>query len=301
MSPRLLRLEAPSLIELRERVLAEYGPRARVVQAEKVTVGGIRGFFARHHYEATVELDEPSPPAHVLFDVPARVGLAALLDEADAEEAHFTGANEARPEPSVSTQEPNFAAIMDDLIFNTSDGQEQAGAPQAPPRPAAPTPAAPPLVRPGDLIVVAGMADDAARIAHSMSNTAVYAEVLLSGALSKETDAVCDRRTANAARAHGVQLEACVIVAYGLGSGLGISRSAITALTRIGADQLWLAVDAGRKSEDTARWVTAIAAATPVHGLAVEGTDMTASPASVNDLQIPIGWLNGLPSPTARL
>ena len=86
MEPRRFQLEGPSLDALKAQVLAEHGPRARIIAAEKVTVGGIGGFLARHHYEVTVEL----PPrgrraAPVDADLPSRAGIGALL--ARAEEA----------------------------------------------------------------------------------------------------------------------------------------------------------------------------------------------------------------------
>ena len=54
--------------ELRERVRAEHGHDARIVHAEQITVGGIRGYFAKRHVEVTVEV-----PVEVFVEVePAR-------------------------------------------------------------------------------------------------------------------------------------------------------------------------------------------------------------------------------------
>lgn len=280
-------------------MLAEHGPNARVIAAEKVTVGGIRGFFARHHYEATVEVDDDghdgrASGGHVLFDLPSRVGLAALLESADGEEAAFHAATAA---PTLSTQAPDFAALMDNLVFNTAPGPEARTK----------TPTAPPVVpalagAAGDLVVVVGMADAALAVARSMASLAGSSDVRLAGALSAPgSESVADRRTATAARAEGVRGEQCVYVAFGIVAGVGISRAAVTTLTRIDADQLWLAVDAGRKLDDTARWVTAIAAATPVHALAVSGAGATATPATVNELGVPVGWVDGAPAVSTRL
>jgi len=307
-------------------VRAEHGARARVLATERVTVGGIRGFFARQHYEATIEVDDeewtavpllppdapaapeapgPSAPgrgAHALIDLPARIGLAALLDEADgAEEAlHRTDATPAAKRAAaatpVSTQEPDFAAIMDDLTFTTAP----AG------RVPAPTPPAIPVVArgAGDLVVVAGIGEAALRVARSMADAVGVRDVVLAGTLIGGAGAgagVSDRRGALTVRAQGVQRGEAVIVAFGIAAGVGIARSAITTLTRIEADQLWLAVDAGRKPDDTARWVTAIAAAAAVHALAVENSTATATPATVNELGIPVGWVDAAPSKTPRL
>ena len=100
METRRLRLEGASLPELQDRVRAEHGASARIIAAEQVTVGGIRGFFAKRHIEVTVEVAADEPP-EVLVQVPSgrrragrarnelsiRLGIAALLDDADAAEA----------------------------------------------------------------------------------------------------------------------------------------------------------------------------------------------------------------------
>ena len=59
MAPQLFHLEGPSLEELKAKVAGLYGPRALIVSAELVTVGGIRGVLARKHYEIVVEVPEP--------------------------------------------------------------------------------------------------------------------------------------------------------------------------------------------------------------------------------------------------
>src|SRR4051812_36798009 len=140
-----LQLKGASLPELRAQVLADYGPAARIVAAEKVTVGGIRGYLARHHYEVTVEVpDQPAwnivedtameraagpgrRAAHAL-DEPRRAGIAALLAEAEALEAQLHG---RPPELNVSTSSGGFAKLMDDLTFNT--GQTPVAVPADPP------------------------------------------------------------------------------------------------------------------------------------------------------------------------
>jgi hypothetical protein len=64
-------------------------------------------------------------------------------------------------------------------------------------------------------------------------------------------------------------------------------------------DQVWLVVDAGRKPDDTALWVNTVAARIPVDAVAVEGSALTATPDTVDELNLPIGWVDGFaPSPT---
>ena len=98
MSTRLL-LDGEDLRTLMLRVRDEMGPDAKIVRAERVRTGGIAGFFAKEHYELTVEV--PEPPRRRLgrartpraVDAPRAsgtsveaVGLDALLAAADAAE-----------------------------------------------------------------------------------------------------------------------------------------------------------------------------------------------------------------------
>jgi hypothetical protein len=54
-----LQLEGNRLEDLLERVRAEYGSSARIVQADRVRRGGIAGFFARERFALTLDVDEP--------------------------------------------------------------------------------------------------------------------------------------------------------------------------------------------------------------------------------------------------
>jgi hypothetical protein len=51
-------------------------------------------------------------------------------------------------------------------------------------------------------------------------------------------------------------------------------------------------VDAGRKQEDTARWVKVLASQLNVTAVAVVGADETATPDTVRDLGLPVGWVD---------
>ena len=84
--------------ELRERVRAEHGHDARIVHAEQITVGGIRGYFAKRHVEVTVEVPvevfvevEPARRRRGRDELTTRLGIAALLDDADAAESELIG------------------------------------------------------------------------------------------------------------------------------------------------------------------------------------------------------------------
>lgn len=161
MSRERLLLEGEDLPALMARVRAEMGPGARIVKAEKVRTGGVAGFFAREHYELTVEVPDapPTPPGRPRPTTPppverAAVGLEALLAAADAAEqgpGRATAdrpptphpAAEAPPEQAVavSTSSADFAEIlrsMRDLVGDRPAADDDAA--PAPARPAAPEP-----------------------------------------------------------------------------------------------------------------------------------------------------------------
>jgi len=110
-----LLLEGGDLPALMARVREECGPEARIVRAERVRSGGVAGFFAREHYELTVEVPVSEPPA-------AR-GIDALVDAADDDELALAGAapagaapaGAAPVEPRVSTAGAAFADVLDQV------------------------------------------------------------------------------------------------------------------------------------------------------------------------------------------
>ena len=346
MEPSRFLLEGSSLEELKARILAEHGADARIVAAERVTVGGIRGFFARRHIEVTVEVPARTRrAAHSRLDVQARLGIAALLDDADAAEAGLHRAAAPVAPPRLSTATDGFATLMDALTFAT----------QEPPAPVVLTPAAPTLApftlaatsddgpkkptaparragdhvpaqqvtrrrdarlreseqaaveaavpRPlggvGDLVLVVGWQDAALRVAQELAAAHGPAEVLVAGTIGAGTPAatglevVRDRRMALQARARGVEQGHAGILAFGLGADLAMADIHAALLATLGADQVWLVVDAGRKPADTARWVAEVTRSVQVDVIAVTGYDTTASPETVDELMIPIGWVDG--------
>jgi hypothetical protein len=316
-----LRLEGATLPELQARVLAEHGAGARIVAAEQVTVGGIRGFFAKRHIEVTVEV--PPVPVQVLErgserrrrardEMTTRLGIAALLDEADAAESRLdTGpaperrtARRKAAAPDVSTDTPDFARLMDELTFATSPARRrERESDPAPAEPAAPngpvgqpddavdptdpgaasappgslpvlSPGAPAMLDgPGDLILLVGVPADVLAAAELLSAG-------VSAPLYDERDQVTDRRSALAARAGGVERGRSVLVAHSSG-----------APAAVGADQVWAVVHAGRKPADTARWVRDAGELVTIDAVAVLGWDTTATPETVLELGLPIGWL----------
>ncbi len=321
MEPRRFLLEGATLKELQERVVAEHGTNATIIAAERVTVGGIRGYFARQHFEITVEVLEPAQrkkSAHTGLDISSRLGIAALLDDADEAEAQLYPAPSA---PQLSTASDGFAQLMDELTFATGrvnvpqpePGLEREMATASRPVPAprqnpasvpklARPPVPVPLTRPGDLVLIVGLEDDPLTIARLMLRLAGAGELRISGSLLQpEVERVDDRRGAMQARAHGVEIGHSTFIACGLEPASdAVARAA--ALTAIGADQVWVVVDASRKTEDTVRWVNMVVSSVQVHAVAALGRQFTTSPATVDDLGLPVEWMDGrvAAAPTGR-
>jgi hypothetical protein len=280
VSPSRFHVEADSVDELNARILDQYGPDAAVVATTVTTTGGLQGFFATRKFHATVELaDGTAADAHS-FDLPARSGIAALLDRADDSDQV---SHEVSSEWNVSTATPGFAAILADLALNT-----------APPTPAIAPPARPsplPLRGAGDLVVFIGLGDDALAVAKTIA-AGVGASVLrIGGTIDRpEIPRIDDRRGAIAARAEGVRLGEGVVMAFGL-PRRGPTAESVADLENLHADQFWVAVDAGRKPEDTVRWVRAVANVVPLTAAMSWSPDETSTPHSVAQLGLPVGWV----------
>jgi hypothetical protein len=288
--------------EIQERVLVVHGKHAVIIAAERVTVGGIRGFFARQHYEVTVEVPAPDThrrAAHSGLDLNKRLGIAALLDDADDAEYEI-----ARTGPQLSTASDGFAALMDELTFATTRPSTLPGGdPFGPPDEGGSTMAAPqrtpvstlvvpaPLTRPGDLVLILGLAEDPLSIARLMQRLAGGGDVYAGGAVDGH-DRVEDRRSARSARARGVGTGYSAFIAFGVDPASDtVARAA--ALEAIGADQVWVVVDAGRKSEDSTRWVNMVNEAVPIDAVAAVGRHFTTSPATVESFGLPVEWMDG--------
>jgi len=305
VSPSRYHVEADSVDDLNARIKDTYGADAKVVATTVTTTGGLQGFFASRKFHATVEVADGSPNDAHVFDLPARAGIAALLDRADFADgvdaldighvdAGRPGAPAVppvaapagradRPSWAVSTSTNDFAAILSDLTLNTAT---------ATPAIRPPTPASPlPLRGAGDLVVVIGLGDDALAVAQAIADGVGASVLRISGLIDRDgIDRVDDRRGAIAARAAGVRGGRGVVVAFGLPRG-GPTSASFDELASLNADQFWVAVDAGRKTEDSARWVHAVSQVVPVVAVMSWAPDETGSPHSVSQLGLPVGWL----------
>ena len=262
--------------------------------------------------------------------------IAALLDEADAAEVSLH-----RPAAAgVSTESRDFAEVLaqlgaglrtpvepaaapagraadrpasgtatpaagDDGVPNAVSAVGAVGAPGAGDAVAAPPAAVvpAPLTGVGDLVVLVGLGEDAMDVALAMSMAAGGADVRTAGELSAYGHLHVDgRQSATAARAHAVVSERTVLVAFGLGKARN-ALARVQSVAALSADQVWVVVDAGRKHEDTARWVGVLSAQLNVAAVAVVGAAETGTPESVNGLGLPVGWIDGRrvgPDPTRQ-
>jgi hypothetical protein len=308
-----LQRSGATLDEVRDAVRTEFGAGARIVAAERVTTPGIGGLFRKAHVEATVEVSEPgeTPTARVVIaDSPVqRIGIAALLADAEEAEARIAGGD-----GTATTRADAFASVLDGFVADGITGSaprptrvlpEPDGPADVDPRlqavadtlPGGPAtvPDAAPAVR------VARPTAPAARSAVPAARSAVPAVrsadgdlVLLVGRPNdvdaaaglfavrhalRPTDAA-DRRSAILARADGVRDgHAVLAVAAWDDRATG---------DRIEADQVWVVVDVGRKPEDSAAMVSAVAARLPVAGVVAIGAGETATPESVDLLGVPV-------------
>lgn len=263
-------------------------------------------------------------PAHDLKGA----AIAALLEEADAAELSLH-----RPgNPGLSTESPDFAELLEQLgtglrgpaaapgvpgsrnrqgsgtatapaLGATTELTAGAAAPAAPaPAPAQALESVPvPLSGTGDLVVLVGLDDDALDTALAMSTAAGGADVRTAGKLSAYGHLhVEGRQGATAARAHAVMTDQTVLVAFGLGKARD-ALARLQSVAALSADQLWVVVDAGRKQEDSARWVGVLAAQLDITAVAVVGAAETATPETVNTLGLPVGWIDSGQARAARI
>ncbi len=303
MPPTRLQRSGATLESLRDAVRTEFGAGARIVAAERVTSPGFGGLFRKAHVEATVEVPEPGdqPTARVVIaDSPEqRVGIAALLADAEAAEARIAGTDGTRatradafasvldgfqadgittsaPRPTRAPSEPDVPAGVDPRLQAAVDAvtETRSGGPSR----VLDTPSPAPVDRPtapavrsadGDLVLLVGRPNDVDAAAGLFA---------VRHAL-RPTDAA-DRRAAILARADGVR-DGHAVLAVAAWDDLATSDG-------LQADQVWVVVDVGRKPEDSAAMVSAVASRLPVVGVVAIGAGETATPESADLLGLPV-------------
>ncbi len=330
MPPTRSQRNGASLEEIRAAVLLEYGPGARIVAAERVTTGGVAGLFRKAHVEATIEVPDPFDPpvARVaIADGPAtRVGIAALLADADAAEARI-----AAGDGTATTRADTFASVLDAFAADgivpprpvrRPDGAEpglQAAPAVAAGAPESAAPAAPATVGPADAPVPSvtalpapAVADDgpvdarAALLAAVAPRTAARPPVpavrsadgdlvLLVGRRA-DVDAAAAafamrhalRGTDASDRRSGILARADA-VRDGVALLAGAAWTDTATVTGLAPDQVWVVLDVGRKHEDSVAVLQAVVeAGAPVVGVVAIGADETSTPGTVHLLGVPV-------------
>jgi len=318
----------PTLEAVRAAVRAEFGPGARIVSAERVTTPGIGGLFKRAHVEAVVEVPDPGTPVTArvaIADTPVtRVGIAALLAEADETEARI-----ARADGTATARADAFASVLDGFV---ADGI----APRAP-RPTADPPEAGRVDGAGSRLQDGSDWRDAADLADGRDRGdggdrrdgrdrrpggagAVVASAAVDGVLGAalvgaslpavrsadgdlvllvgragDVDAAAGvfaaryalRATPAADRRSGILARADGVRQGHALLGVAAWDDAAT-VAGLAPDQVWVVVDVGRKHEDTVAMVAAVASRTPVAGIVAIGAGETATPESVHRLGVPV-------------
>jgi hypothetical protein len=154
--PTRVLLEGPAIEPLLAQVRQEYGSAVRIISADKVRSGGIGGFFAKQHYELSVEVpdsaEEEPPP---FPDEPAQT-LDQMLERAEAGDRVGAGRTAGISDTDAAAErfQPDTGAAFAELLAGLDTAQHvAASAPARPARPAPPVEAAPdktdnPTVRP---------------------------------------------------------------------------------------------------------------------------------------------------------
>jgi hypothetical protein len=277
------RLDPAPLDRIAETVRERYGLAATVRSAEEVRVGGIGGFFARRFLDVVVDVPDPAKPEE--WTAHRRVPLDDLVERADRADRRDLPID-ASAVPPLSTESDAFSGVLEDLQRYASPNAPVATTTRRKARRVVL------LKAPGDLVVIAGIGEDAMTVARSLAGERGGAEIVAGGAQRVATGEprVTDHKTAFSARARGVENSRATIVAYSIEPGDARLAAHAAALAGIRPDQLWLAVDASRKPEDTAAWVGAVCTVVSVQALAVLRTAWTSTPETVRSLGLPEGW-----------
>lgn len=322
MPPIRSQRSGATLDEVRAAVLAEFGPGARIVSAERVTSGGVAGLFRKAHVEAVVEVPDPldPPTARVaIASSPAkRVGIAALLADAEAAEARI-----AESDGTATTRADAFASVLDGFAADGLAPPRRAGGPPAAAEPGLPDgvvvtgpvdvpaaagpggPTSDPwadlraeLVAPGATPALPAAAARPSRPAPPAVRSADGDLVLLVG---RPTDV--DAAAGVFANRHGLRATSASDRRSGILARADAVRDGVALLavaawtdaattTSLAPDQVWVVLDVGRKHDDAVAMTAAVAeAGVPIAGVLAIGAEETASPDTVHLLGLPVRTL----------
>ncbi|MBL7254631.1 hypothetical protein [Paractinoplanes lichenicola] len=137
--PTRVLLEGPAIEPLLAQVRDEYGSRVRIISADKVRSGGVGGFFAKQHYELSVEVPDPNEDRN---DMASRMktadtgqhSLERLLERAESQD-RLDDPGRAAPRPFGGSASPRSVTPAS---FGMTRPAEAASRPaETAPRPAA--------------------------------------------------------------------------------------------------------------------------------------------------------------------
>ncbi|PZE39411.1 MULTISPECIES: hypothetical protein [unclassified Curtobacterium] len=311
MPPIRSQRSGATLDEVRAGVLAEFGPGARIVSAERVTTGGVAGLFRKAHVEAVIEVPDPldPPTARVaIASSPAkRAGIAALLADAEAAESRIAdsdgtatvradafasvldgfAADGLAPPRRAATRpaavEPGLPSATDGAVPSVTslpggpdtDPWADLRAPSTTGVPSAPAPAPAPAVRSadGDLVLLVGRATDVDAAAGVFASRH-----------GLRATAASDRRSGILARADAVR-DGVALLAVA-------AWTDVATTTSLAPDQVWVVVDVGRKHEDAVTMLSAVVeVGVPIAGILAIGAEETSTPETVRLLGVPVRTL----------
>ncbi|MEU4427875.1 hypothetical protein AB0F81_45240, partial [Actinoplanes sp. NPDC024001] len=137
-------LEGPAIEPLLAQVRDEYGSSVRIISADKVRSGGIGGFFAKQHYELSVEVPDPNEESDDMAQqTVAQNGtqnFERLLEQAESQDRVTTEGPPARArqesrDAGMGDTGAAFAELMAGLDVATHMGGATPHRPAARPRP----------------------------------------------------------------------------------------------------------------------------------------------------------------------
>ena len=318
--PSQFQLRGPSLAALKWQLLNEYGQRARIIRAERIQVGGLFGIGAQTSFEVSVEVDGPPAPRAGAAQLPGGSGrrrapspswpgLSALLAEADAADGPNAPAAKAGAQKSVVKEleapKSSFEAVLAKLA-DAGEAAEPAWEPQGNSgieEPGRGDGILRPSTGAGDLILVLGRRGEPLAVASSMARELKRgggAELRTAGDHRVEgiDHVLIDRPGVQRAQALAAVANKPLLIAFSLGDR---TSSKPDILSSVKPDQVWLVVDAAHKPADTQAWVRQASWFVTPDALAVVGANDTTTPETVNELGIPVGWLDGRAATSATL
>lgn len=206
------------------------------------------------------------------------------------------GAPTADPAPSTGPVTRHHLAdlgVPAHLLTIVGDGPVQLS------RLLAAVPPAPPLPRdPGSVLVVAGLPEDALRVAellvlrHTSGGTVVRAGDLDAPAARRLTTPAVAARWRSQLDP-GADL---TVVAVGVTPGRSRESAAAELIAALDPSQVWAVADARSKPRDCTRWLGAVGAHRRIDALAVTGLFDTSEPGTVLGLPVPVAWIDGVPA-----